>query len=81
VIPESYVASRPDVLVVNPAGEEVGFIPTGAADQDQATVTGLPSNVEFGIGKDSHMLYVTVDTSLYRIRLKSVGFRVQYRAQ
>lgn len=71
-------ASRPGVLVVNPEGKEVGFIPTGAADQEPATATGLPSNVEFGIGKDSNMLYVTVDTSLYRIRLKSEGFHVQY---
>ncbi|MBC8352985.1 MAG: SMP-30/gluconolactonase/LRE family protein [Planctomycetes bacterium] len=71
-------ACRPGVLIVNPRGKEVGFIPTGAADQEQATATGLPSNVEFGIGKDSNTLYVTVDTSLYRIRLKSQGFHVQY---
>ena len=71
-------ASRPGVLVVNPDGKEVGFIPTGAADQEQATATGMPSNVEFGIGDDANMLYVTVDTSLYRIRLKAQGFHVQY---
>ena len=74
-------ASRPGVLIVNPNGKEVGFIPTGAADQEQATAKGLPSNVEFGIGQDSNMLYVTVDTSLYRIRLKSQGFHVQYRTR
>ena len=74
-------ASRPGVLVVNPTGKEVGFIPTGPADQEQATVTGLPSNVEFGIGKDANMLYVTVDTSLYRIRLKAEGYHVQYHAE
>ncbi len=73
-------ASRPGVLVVNPDGEEVGFIPTGPADQDPASATGLPSNVEFGIGKESNMLYVTVDTSLYRIRLKAEGFHVQYQS-
>ncbi len=72
-------ASRPGVLVVNPDGKEVGFIPTGPADQDQATATGLPSNVEFGIGQDSNLLYVTVDTSLYRIRLKPEGYHVQYQ--
>ena len=71
-------ASRPGVLIVNPTGEEVGFIPTGPGDQDQATATGLPSNVEFGIGKESNMLYITVDTSLYRIRLKRDGYHVQY---
>jgi gluconolactonase len=74
-------AGRPGVLVVNSAGDEVGFIPTGTADQDAATAVGLPSNVEFGIGDDLNMLYVTVDTSLYRIRLKSEGFHVQYQAQ
>lgn len=74
-------ASRPGVMVVNPEGTEVGFIPTGAADQDRATAKGLPSNVEFGIGKDSNTLYVTVDTSLYRIRLRTEGFHVQYQAQ
>jgi len=38
---------------------------------------GIPSNVEFGIGDDSDMLYVTVDKSLYRIRLKTRGFHPQ----
>jgi len=71
-------ASRPGVLVVNPDGEEVGFIPTGAPNQEQATAVGLPSNVEFGIGKDANLLYVTVDKSLYRIRLKTKGYHVQY---
>lgn len=71
-------ASRPGVMVINPAGKEVGFIPTGATNQEQASATGLPSNVEFGIGEESNTLYVTVDTSLYRIRLKTRGFHVQY---
>jgi gluconolactonase len=71
-------ASRPGVLVVNPEGREVGFIPTGQPNQEQASAVGLPSNVEFGIGEDANLLYVTVDKSLYRIRLKKKGHHVQY---
>lgn len=74
-------ANRPGVLVVNPKGKEVGFIPTGPpnqkVDSDNPPV-GLPSNVEFGIGDESNVLYVTVDTSLYRIKLKTTGHHVQY---
>jgi hypothetical protein len=33
--------------------------------------------VEFGNGDDSDMLYVTIDKSLYRIRLKTRGFHPQ----
>jgi gluconolactonase len=73
-------ARRPGVLIANSKGEEVGFIPTGSADQEQATAVGLPSNVEFGIGKDSNMLYITVDKSLYRIRLKTRGYHVQHKS-
>jgi hypothetical protein len=41
-------------------------------------VVGLPSNVEFGIGDEANVLYVTVDLSLYRIPLKAKGYHVQY---
>ena len=41
---------------------------TGA---DAPKPSGLPSNCEFGVGDDSHTLYITVDTSLYKIRLKT----------
>jgi gluconolactonase len=75
-------AGRPGVMVVNPKGQEVAFIPTGAegqnADDPANPPVGLPSNVEFGIGDESNVLYVTVDTSLYRIPLKVNGFHVQY---
>ena len=70
--------SRPGVLVVNPKGEEVAFIPTGPKDQKGDKPVGLPSNVEFGIGKDSHILYITVDLGLVRIPLKTKGWHVQY---
>lgn len=72
-------AGRPGVLVINPQGKEVAFIPTGAANQSSDKPVGLPSNVEFGLGADANMLYITVDVSLYRIRLKATGFHVQYQ--
>jgi sugar lactone lactonase YvrE len=74
-------SKRPGVMVITPQGQEVAFIPTGppgqADDLDHPPV-GLPSNVEFGIGKDRHVLYITVDTSLYRIPLKVNGYHAQY---
>ena len=71
-------ASRPGVLVIDKEGKEQGFIPTGPANQTAKEPVGLPSNVEFGLGADEHMLYITVDKSLYRIRLKSKGFHRQF---
>jgi len=74
-------SDRPGVKVVNPKGKEIAFILTGPPNQkvdvDNPPV-GLPSNVEFGIGEDINMLYITVDKSLYRIRLKANGYHVQY---
>ncbi len=74
-------AGRPGVLVVDPAGQQVGFIPTGPPNQTAEKPVGLPSNVEFGIGNEISTLYITVDTSLYRIKLKTKGFHVQYGAR
>lgn len=72
--------SRPGVLVVNRAGKEVAFIPTGPLNQTgDGDPVGLPSNVEFGIGQESNVLYLTVDTSLYRIGLKVNGYHAQYQ--
>jgi gluconolactonase len=74
-----YIASRslarPGILVVDPKGKEVAFIATGPTDQKGLLDEwrGIPSNVAFGIGDDSNLLYVTIDKSLYRIRLKSHG--------
>lgn len=79
---------RPGVLVIDPSGKEIAHIPTGPANQETANQEtanqetkepkGLPSNVEFGIGDESNMLYVTVDKSLYRIGLKVDGFHVPF---
>ena len=66
--------SRPGILVVDPDGTEVAFIATGPANQTQDKPVGLPSNVEFGVGDESHVLYATIDLSLYRIPLKVRGF-------
>ncbi len=71
---------RPGVMVVNPQGKKVAYIPTGPAGQPAGDMgEGLPSNVEFGKGKEAHVLYITVDTSLYRIPLKVKGYHRQYR--
>lgn len=72
---------RPGVLVLNPAGREVAFIPTGPTNQivdAQHPPVGMPSNVEFGIGDEAQVLYITIDLSLYRIPLKVTGFHAQY---
>ncbi len=66
-------AKRPGVLVIDPTGKELAFIPTGAPNQSGEETVGNPSNVAFGIGAEKNMLYVTVDVSLYRIPLKMEG--------
>jgi gluconolactonase len=65
---------RPGVLVLDPGGKEVAFIPTGAPQPGAKMPKGIPSNCTFGVGKESKTLYVTVDTSLYRIGLKVDGY-------
>lgn len=65
---------RPGVLVIDPEGKELAFIPTGQPNQGGAkSPKGIPSNVTFGIGDESKTLYVTVDLNLYRIKLKAEG--------
>ena len=69
---------RPGILVVDPTGKEVAFIPTGVPNQQPEALVGFPSNVEFGVGEEANVLYITIDKSLYRIALKVKGFHVQY---
>jgi gluconolactonase len=69
---------RPGVLVIDPAGTEVAFIPTGVPQPGAKEPVGIPANVTFGIGEESKTLYVTVDKSLYRIRLKVDGYHVAF---
>ncbi len=68
--------ARPGILVVDPAGHELAFVETGPKNQQGLfdDWKGIPSNVEFGIGDDAHSLYVTIDKSLYRLKVKSRGF-------
>jgi gluconolactonase len=72
-----YIAARslkrPGVLVIDRDGNEVAFIPTGPSQPGATAPRGIPSNVTFGRGEESKILYVTIDTSLYRIRLKVDG--------
>jgi gluconolactonase len=70
---------RPGVLVINPDGEEIAFIPTGPSQPGAKKPVGIPSNVCFGIGKKSKLLYITVDTSLYRIPLKVDGWHIPWQ--
>lgn len=58
---------RPGIQVLNPQGKELAFIPTGKE---------LPTNVGFGRGEDSNLLYVTSGKSLYRIRVGIKGYRL-----
>lgn len=67
---------RPGILVIDPEGKEVAFIPTGPSQPGAKEPTGIPSNCCFGIGAESKMLYVTVDVSLYRIPLKVEGYHI-----
>ncbi len=72
---------RPGVLVIDSDGHEVAFIPTGARNQKadpNHPAVGIPSNVEFGVGEESNVLYITVDFSLYRIRLKTHGYHPEH---
>lgn len=69
---------RPGVLVTDPSGKEIAFIPTGASQPGAKEPVGIPSNVCFGLGDDSKTLYVTVDKSLYRIPLKVDGYHIPF---
>jgi gluconolactonase len=69
---------RPGIWVLNPDGKELAYIPTGPSQPDAKEPKGIPSNCCFGIGAESKMLYITVDTSLYRIPLKVEGYHIPF---
>ncbi|HEX5270143.1 MAG TPA: SMP-30/gluconolactonase/LRE family protein [Gemmataceae bacterium] len=69
---------RPGVWVADPSGKELAYIPTGPSQPDAKEPKGIPANVCFGIGDESKTLYVTVDTSLYRIPLKIDGYHIPF---
>jgi len=58
---------RPGIGVYNPEGKELAFIPTG----DE-----LPTNVGFGRGEESSVLYVTSGHSLYKIKMAKDGYQL-----
>jgi gluconolactonase len=58
---------RPGVQVLSPQGKELAYISTG---------TELPTNVGFGRGADSNVLYLTSGKSLYRIRVGKKGYQL-----
>jgi gluconolactonase len=59
--------NRPGIAVYNPEGEELAFIPTGEE---------LPTNVGFGRGDESNVLYVTSGKSLYKIAMVKDGYEL-----
>jgi gluconolactonase len=72
----SRTLKRPGILVLDPAGKEVGFLPTGPPNQQEdQPPQGIPSNCEFGRGEDANTLYITAGQSLYRVRTNTKGFR------
>lgn len=76
----SRTLKRPGILVLDPTGNEVDFLPTGALDQSEdPPPQGIPSNCEFGRGDEASMLYVTAGQSLYRVRTNTQGFRAEQR--
>ena len=58
---------RPGIGVYSPEGEELAFISTG----DE-----LPTNVGFGRGEESDVLYVTSGHSLYKIQMAKEGYQL-----
>ncbi len=59
--------NRPGIAVYNPEGKELAFIPTGEE---------LPTNVGFGRGAESSVLYVTSGHSLYKIKMAKDGYQL-----
>jgi gluconolactonase len=75
--------ARPGIQVIDPTGKTLAFLPTGPENQTGLFEDwkGIPSNVEFGVGADSSSLYVTIDKSLYRIRVNTQGFHAHLMAK
>lgn len=71
--------AKPGLMVIDPHGKELAFLPTGPTNQKGLFEDwrGIPSNVEFGLGRDDSTLYVTIDKTLHCIRVKTHGFHPQ----
>ena len=61
--------NRPGIVVYSPKGKELAYIKTE-----------VPTNVGFGRGDDSNLLYITAGKSLYRIRLNAEGYQLPPRS-
>jgi gluconolactonase len=57
----------PGIYVYTPEGKELAMIPTGDI---------LPTNIAFGRGDNSNVLYVTAGGGLYRIRMNADGYQL-----
>jgi gluconolactonase len=74
--------SRPGILVIDPtSGQELAYIKTGEPQRGAREPSGNPSNCDFGIGDEKNVLYITVDTSLYRIRLNTTGYHIPWASR
>jgi gluconolactonase len=60
--------NRPGICVYSPEGKELAYIPTE-----------VPTNVGFGRGADSKLLYITAGKSLYRIKTNKDGYQLPSR--
>ncbi|MEQ1881508.1 MAG: SMP-30/gluconolactonase/LRE family protein [Burkholderiales bacterium] len=58
---------RPGIQVISPQGKELAYISTG---------TEMPTNIGFGRGADSNLLYLTSGKSLYKIRVGKKGYQL-----
>ena len=58
---------RPGIQALSPAGKELAYISTGKE---------MPTNVGFGRGADSNLLYLTSGKSLYKIRVGKKGYQL-----
>ena len=58
---------RPGIQVLTPQGKELAYISTGKE---------MPTNVGFGRGADSNLLWLTSGKSLYKIRVGKNGYQL-----
>ncbi len=77
-----YLAARTPshlgILVIDPTGRELALIKTADPQPGAREPVGNPSNVDFGIGDMKNVLYVTIDKSLYRIKLNATGYHIPW---
>ncbi len=57
--------NRPGIYVYSPEGKELAYLKTE-----------VPTNVGFGRGRDSNLLYITAGKSLYRVRVNREGYQL-----